>query len=152
MKPDSPGFSHVYGPLSKKINKEFRHLRNNPLDRNRTDNGGTATFEDFLNFVISTKKDGHWQFFNSQCRPCVHRYDYIMKFDTFEEDVRYLRKFLGLSVEDSKVFFPEDKFKSDQAKVEEHFFHISNELSRRVYEHYKIDFDLFGYEKPHWIV
>ncbi|XP_076820622.1 carbohydrate sulfotransferase 8-like [Clavelina lepadiformis] len=145
------GPSEYYAPLSKEINRRYRSLRHKVSERTAPDSG-RATFEDFVNFLVnSSNKDMHWERFEVICGPCFHHYDVIAKFETLEQDVTYLENVLKISDEHKTIFFPSRERRTNDEKVEGYFSDLSKELQMKIYEKYKRDFEIFGYEKPSWL-
>ena len=150
MVPNDGKLSPYYGPISRQINRSYKHLRHNESDRMKNDT--TASFEDFIHHLISPKqKDSHWAFYHEWCQPCYADYDYIIKFETLYEDIEYLKIKLNISKEHQKTFFPMEITRTNDDKVKTHFSQIQKELALRLYNHYRGDFMLFGYEMPYWL-
>lgn len=151
MLPTSPGFTYAFAPMSRNINKKYRHLRTIPHNDDTT--AGTATFEDFLNFIAhsKSKKDPHWTEYNVSCSPCLHKYDVIMKMETLQDDVEYLVKKLNINKYQRQGFFPVKHTKTDDSKMERTFRPMPKDLVSKIYEIYRHDFEMFGYEKPPWV-
>ena len=154
MLPSSGGYSYFYKKVSKNINKMSKHLRHNVTERNQTDDGN-ATFEDFVNFIIQLPSnkpvDVHWRTFFAHCNPCDSRYDYIVKFETLNNDMEYLKQKLNVSSYHRQAFFPKSAYKANWDLVKKTFKAIPKELGLKLYEKYRIDFEAFGYEKPVWL-
>ena len=152
--PGGEGFSWYYAPISRNINRTYRHLRSNVTARNDIGDG-TATFEDFVNFLVQlgppANRDIHWKQYESICDPCVHNYDIIMKFDTYLDDFRYLKRYLNVSQYHLPAFFPPHNASTNTDKTENFMMTIPIELRRKLYEVYKRDFELFGYDKPSYL-
>jgi len=148
------GHTYLYKAFSEQLNKQYRHMRKNETERGKVGDG-KATFEDFLNFLLSQPHpenfDLHWIRYNDTCRPCEHRYDYIFKFESMNEDVRYLADRLNLSAEQREIFFPPDSYTAKEDLVLKTFTTVPPELSQKLFERYKVDFDNFGYERPKWL-
>ena len=88
--------SEYYAHLSQSINKKYRNFREDKTQVSIEDDG-FATFEDFVNFLLDHRKehqDSHWERYETWCNPCFHDYEIIMKFETFDDDIRYIKKFL----------------------------------------------------------
>ena len=149
----SPGYSFFYKALSRKINKQYRHLRHNVSERSQTDDGN-ATFEDFVNYLLSVDimtTDLHFRSYLGSCKPCDADYDYVIKFETLANDMEYLKQKLNISDYHRQAVFPNRNFKTNPNLVQDTFRQIPGNLALQLYEKYKIDFDIFGYEKPEWI-
>ena len=143
-------FTHVYGPMSKEINKKYKPLRHNLEDRLKNDT--TASFEDFVRHLLSdAPRDSHWQFYDTFCQPCYADYDYVIKFETIAQDLAYLKLKLNITNEDHKKVFTASHTKTKQDTTKKYFDQIPKQLAVQLYEKYKIDFLMFGYEKPSWL-
>ena len=153
MLPTGPGYTGVFKPLSRKINEQYRHLRHNVSERNQTDDGN-ATFEDFVNYLLSVDimtTDVHFRSYLGSCKPCNADYDYVIKFETLKNDMEYLKQKLNISDYHRQAVFPNRNFKTIPSLVQSTFRQIPSNLALQLYEKYKIDFDIFGYERPEWI-
>ena len=151
MVPTSSGYTYVFGPISRNINRKYRHLRHNANERNQTDDGN-ATFEDFVNFLVRLDIfDDHWKPFRNLCNPCSSQYDYIAKFETFNNDMEYLKQKINLTEEHRKYFFPKGNFATNFDLMKKTFEKVPNELARQLYEKYREDFEVFGYSLPEWM-
>ena len=147
------GTSPFYQRRSQSINQSFRHLRHNESKRNEKDDG-YATFEDFVNYLLSqdnTKGDPHFLSFISSCQVCDAQYDYVIKMETFESDIDYLKQKLNLSSYLQTVVFPKEKYKANDDTTKKTFEDIPKKHALKLYEKYQKDFDMFGYEKPVWL-
>ena len=153
MVPSGRGYTDYYKGRSQYINKNFRHLRHNESKRNESDDG-YATFEDFVNFLLSrnnTKGDRHFLTFLTSCQVCDAQYDYIIKMETFQSDIDYLKQKLNLSAYLQKVVFPKEKYKANDDTTKKIFETIPKSLALELYKKYQKDFEMFGYEKPVWL-
>ena len=141
-----------YNAVSKQINKMYKSKRHDPAERNKA-NDTTASFEDFVNFLIRSKvKDGHWELYESWCKPCMIDYDYIIKFETIFEDLAYLVLKLNITVSDhANVLMQKWRKQTDENKIKKFFDQIPKHLALALYEHYKKDFLYFGYKLPSWL-
>ena len=79
-------------------------------------------------------------------------YDFIIKLETRSADVAYLNMKLNITNEDHKnVFLPRRGRITDDNKTQKFFEQVPKHLANALYEHYKADFLLFGYDKPIWL-
>ena len=148
------GQSSYYAGVSKDINRRYRRYRANLTSRNKPDDG-MATFEDFVNYLIRvgppSRRDDHWKQYYSICDPCHFNYDIIMKFDTFEDEFRYIKNFLNISQYHLPAFFPPRRTRTNSNMTSSYLRKIPLMLRRQLYLIYKRDFELFGYEEPSYI-
>merc|ERR1712192_85168 len=114
--------------------------------------------------------DGHFMPYSSRCKPCSMAYDVIIKFETLEEDSQYLIEQCGLDDrigvlhENQAPTGPETKqgFKNKSKKAKkgkeepkkaitntktalDFFRDIPTSKIRKLYQHYRHDFEIFGY-------
>ncbi|XP_071477408.1 carbohydrate sulfotransferase 11-like [Diadema antillarum] len=136
--------SHLYDTKTKRI-----ELQNRIIDYN-------LQFEEFVRFLTNSsepshrRNNPHWKEIYKTCWPCHIQYDVISHFETLETDANYI---LRLVKADGIVHFPSANgssptHSSDQAIYKTHYSQVSPEDLQRLYERYRPDFELFGYEKP----
>ncbi|XP_064088916.1 carbohydrate sulfotransferase 10-like isoform X2 [Macrobrachium nipponense] len=112
-------------------------------------------FSVFLRSVIeenggAVDMNRHWRPYSTNCRPCHVPFDYIVKLETFEEDLRYL--VLKLGIKEINVTTQKNKSsKSKSPTYEAYYRNISDDIIARLYAIYKEDFRLFGYEVPQFV-
>lgn len=145
--------SWFYRPFAGRIEAAFRAHRHREEDRNLPLTG-SPTFEDFTNFLTGDPsferfQDGHWKSFDLQCQPCASRYDVIVKMETIEDDMRYLRRKLRVTTPYDGVFLQIGW--SHKKKACEMYASLPPKLVTKLYHRYKTDFELFGYAWPDWL-
>ncbi|XP_068221663.1 carbohydrate sulfotransferase 11-like isoform X2 [Palaemon carinicauda] len=113
-------------------------------------------FSIFLRAIIEENKRGtvgmgrHWRPYSSNCRPCRIPYDYIVKLETFEDDLRYI--VLKLGIEEINVSTQRNKASKKTSPIYESYFRdIPDDIIARVYSIYKQDFYLFDYDVPQFV-
>ncbi|XP_022109257.1 carbohydrate sulfotransferase 9-like isoform X2 [Acanthaster planci] len=95
--------------------------------------------------------DPHWREMYKLCLPCRVNYDVVAKLETVESDSRFLLNYLELkqlSFPSSAHRYPSHDEKKGDKLVEQYFGNMSRSNFQRLYNIYKLDFELFGYEKP----
>ena len=143
--------SPEYAGVSQHIHKFYYYLRHNESERHMQKNG-LASFEDFVNFLVRLKNfDNHWKPFHIRCSPCVTKYDYIAKFETFNNDMEYLKQKINLTKEHREYFFTKKQYKTNFELMKKTFEKIPKKLAYRLYEVYRDDFEMFGYSLPDWM-
>ncbi|XP_071481491.1 carbohydrate sulfotransferase 11-like [Diadema antillarum] len=116
-------------------------------------------FEEFVKFLTNSsepshrRNNPHWKEIYKTCWPCHIQYDVISHFETLETDANYI---LRLIKADGVVHFPSANgssptHSSDQAIYETHYSQVSSEDLRRLYDRYRLDFELFGYKRPRFV-
>lgn len=92
----------------------------------------------------------HWTPITSFCTPCQLKFDVIMRFETLEEDQRYLINKVGLG----SVIKPEH-MNTGKGNTNQHLMNQYAELTksqvRGLYEFFKYDFELFDYTADEFI-
>ncbi|XP_076054669.1 carbohydrate sulfotransferase 11-like [Oratosquilla oratoria] len=141
------GSESLYVRVRRKILNLFRDPSSNNTD-------STPTFEEFVKFLIltttasdniQTKKmvDRHWFPYYANCGVCDLNYTIIGKIETASEDIRYISTRFNLVSRK-----PEMKNRSPTSSDEEaisYFKDLPLNLKNDLYERYRVDFRLFGY-------
>ncbi|XP_038078589.1 carbohydrate sulfotransferase 13-like [Patiria miniata] len=134
--------------VGKRILDEYRESRKAgaPFD---------LTFEEFIRYLtdpeVPRKKSSnkHWSRIYDQCLPCDIDYDVIGKFETLNEDSEYI---LRLIHADDVIFPGSDSSSptgsSNQTRLESYYKGVPLVDLQNLYQRFKIDFDIFGYEPP----
>merc|ERR1712150_54577 len=127
--------------------------------------GQGVTFEEYVEFLTGNdvteraKYDVHWASYESLCLPCVVKYDYVLKTETFIDDVTHALRTLYRS-NDVEIFskvknvllggektlkaFMEARGK----RIREHA-KLSADLRIALSDRYKTDIEMFGYKHGH---
>ena len=145
---NSPG----YRKLALKIEKYYKPLRQNISER-EANLTGQPTIEDFANFLVGDGPfkgyhDPHWSSYWNKCNPCIHRYDAIVKLETIDDDIGYLRQKLNITAPYSEVFISRKTHK--RSENFELLKEIPETLVEKLWRKYEADFGLFGYDLPPW--
>ena len=140
--------------------KEFVFFKTNPKYREWYKND--HSFSSFVDLVLKEysrsvqlkwtwKMDGHWTPMSMSCFYCDVKYDVIGRMETFSDDLRYIimKNKLGniLSV-DKKERTTGGSPKDDALR---YFSQLRKEQIRSLYEVYKMDFKLFGYNADEYL-
>ena len=80
-------------------------------------------------------------------KSCDVEYDYVIKLESLDHDIAYLKQKLNISDYHKKAVFPRKSFKLNEDVDKKTFVTIPDNLALNLYETYKNDFDIFGYEK-----
>ncbi|XP_017793067.1 PREDICTED: carbohydrate sulfotransferase 9-like [Habropoda laboriosa] len=107
------------------------------------------TFTEFLRFIVEEKYfDEHWAPFIDTCEPCLIKYNYILKFDTFDRDQKFLIQELGLN----EYLYEKNDLKNinprgvtTTALVKEYMQNVPRSLLDKINKVYENDFKLFSY-------
>ncbi|XP_072181484.1 carbohydrate sulfotransferase 11-like [Diadema setosum] len=115
--------------------------------------GYNVTFADFVRFLsakepMRKQQNRHWNELHEMCAPCDIDYDVIGKFETMSTDAEYILRLFNLV---DLVDFPSANGSSptgSSSKVEQFYSRLSAEDIKALYERYRLDFELFGYDVP----
>ena len=153
--------SAYYNKFTMKYNQYFpekfgrkiiRRYRKNAT-RKELESGTDVKFSEFVQYLLDPATtderpfNGHWRQFYQLCRPCMVDYDFIGKYETIAEDTDKVLSQLGVS--DFVKFPTKGPKKSKTARLlPEAYKVISSEDIHRLWELYKVDFAMFGYDYP----
>ncbi|ROT72651.1 chondroitin 4-sulfotransferase [Penaeus vannamei] len=120
---------------------------------------GTATsisFPEFLQYVLEESKSGlstmncHWRPIHSVCLPCTAKYKYIMKLETIEEDLAFLKE--ELDIREMNVTLKMNVNKKQEGRTSDDYFRgLPVDLLAGVRRLYEYDFTLFDYAIPDYL-
>ncbi|XP_021182044.1 carbohydrate sulfotransferase 11 isoform X2 [Helicoverpa armigera] len=117
-------------------------------DKSRTEK--YPVFEEFVSYVLDEAKakrslDMHWTPYTTFCTPCKFNFDVILKFETLDEDQRFLIQLAHLQ----DIVKPEWRNSGKGTNTLHNINHLYSRLTRRqldgLYDLYKYDFQLFDY-------
>lgn len=140
--------------MGRKILVKYRHINPKRFRRHRR---MIPTFKEFVRYVLDesyagNELDMHWAPVYSFCNPCQVNLTHIIKFETFDRDTTALLEKARLS----HLLPPNGKlmrqnmargYQKTASVVDIHLNELTPELLNGLRNLYKIDFDLFGYDK-----
>ena len=110
------------------------------------------TFQEFINYILDGKDEVmnmHWQLYDQLCRPCLVWYDFVGYLEDIKQDSEDALTVLGLS---DRVKFPwniSSNYKVPSSTLTQTYFsQLPRSYKLRLYEKYRVDFEMFGYPKP----
>ena len=110
-----------------------------------------ASFQEFLEALVdhspnSIPENEHWATYWRACFPCDIQYDFILKLETIQEDLKWLFDKFNIT----KISYPKgNKIPSNTNLLETKYLpEISHPLQKAVHQYLKKDYDLFGYPIP----
>ncbi|XP_063687206.1 carbohydrate sulfotransferase 11-like [Bolinopsis microptera] len=111
--------------------------------------GNLVTFQEFVGGVKSGIVDRHWMPQSEICQPCAVRYNHVGFFEYLNDDTNYILDQLGVGDEVVKAdkVSPSGQYKSTTEVTKELFNSLSQSDIDALYQFYKRDFILFGYDK-----
>lgn len=115
------------------------------------------TFPEFVEFLLfeaghhGNNLDMHWTPITNFCTPCQVKFDVILKFETLDEDQRFLIDKAGLA----NVIRPEHKnsgkSKSTNEMLMSHYAQLTKSQVRGLHQVFKYDFELFDYSSDEFV-
>ena len=151
---------HPFDRLVSAFNDKFINIKYRPdiiaRIKRRFHTGGDVTFEEFVSFLSDSYEIGsdmHWEKYENICRPCSVKYDFILKLETVKQDLPELLRNLFRDDTYNKMsinYLPmmnKSKNSSSPSVSKElgKFRSVSSNISQKLYNEYRLDFDLFGY-------
>ena len=133
-----------YAALSRKLHSKYGNGSDEDI------HGAPAiSLNDFISHLIDPKSDAqadqHWNFYHRLCSPCSIKYDYVVRMDTIDSDMEYLKMIFGIK----NIPFPQSyNSYTDKLKVNEYFAKADPSLVNALFHTYKLDYDLFGFPPP----
>ena len=151
-----------YPKTRQKFNEDYKHLPTlqkqkilkqiDRLDYNQ--DKFNITFTEFVNFITSSLKvedidrlDIHWRPITSRCNPCAVRYDIVLEHANISEESQILVDYLQTNKPTNHPLYVESRSRVSTRDVcNKYFARHSQSLRHKLYELYRDDFLLFGYE------
>ena len=112
------------------------------------------TFTEFVNFLTSSlnnqaidNMDIHWKPVSRICNPCAVRYDIVIDHDNVSDESQMLADYLQTNKPTNhQLYFEQYPRRVTRDKCNKYFSRLSKGLRQKLYEVYRDDFLLFGYE------
>ena len=116
-------------------------------------------FEEFVRALLDpkwlTRGDRHWQPMHSLCTPCAVHYDYVLKLESLENDMKlfanalatkdkpasYLNSLYGVKNKNHH----QKKSADAQPDIAQELRNLTSDEKQRVLDRFRLDMDLFGY-------
>lgn len=124
--------------------------RRNPTEES-LQAGDDVTFPEFLRYVIDTSYSGrpqnpHWSSYYDLCHPCSIRYDFVGRFETFNEDAPYILSKLsgGACPPDFPNMRPTGA--STRQVLIDYYNQVSKSDISKIVQVFLPDFIMFGYD------
>ena len=137
------------------VRHPFERLVSAYTNKINTEKVSFSSFADtVINRFAQDRVDIHWRLFSSRCQHCYIPYTMIGRMETFDEDVQYiiLKNRLEKELPISKALQFKSKNSSLRGKEEnksitmQHFSQLKTQQIQKLYELYKMDFELFEYD------
>ena len=106
------------------------------------------TFLQFLRLILQLKPgkfEGHWDRYHDYCTPCSIDYSFIGNTDKLSKEIPYILDKIGVKANDLPRKVPwENKAKYPRKKTS-YFADIPMDVIKGVWNLYKEDYEMFGY-------
>ena len=138
--------------FGRRIIETYRNRTLIPIPANNTGEG--VTFKEFVNYLIDDKKsiqmDKHWELFHRICFPCHIEYDYIGHLERIDEDSQFILDSNHISDEIKVPSRRGSGYTSQKTNslMEDFYSKLDPSTISRLYQMYKVDFDIFNYTIP----
>ncbi|XP_064086270.1 carbohydrate sulfotransferase 11-like [Macrobrachium nipponense] len=105
------------------------------------------TWPEFVSFVVRKRgrSDEHWTPYESLCLPCQIDYDFILKFETLDEDAEGLLRAIGAP---DDFHFPHHERRINASLVGQLQKDLTTEQMLAISHYFGNDFDMFEYSIP----
>ncbi|OAD60634.1 Carbohydrate sulfotransferase 11 [Eufriesea mexicana] len=114
------------------------------------------TFKEFLEWLLQNPEedDVHWSQYYTHCAVCNIRYNYVLKLDDYTYgQINYVFSKFGL--DKNKVYFPKlEETRGGYTNIDitcKYFANLTQELALKLYNKYKIDFEMYNYDVNRYI-
>ena len=108
------------------------------------------TFPEFVDYLLHTdpmEYDEHWRPVALHCHVCQFHFDYIIKYEHFEEEINFLVEMLqeGGRLPQSFHLTWENRGGTDKDTTIRYLKQVSKEQIMQLFDKYRLDFLYFGY-------
>ena len=146
---------HFYKKYGRKIVAKYR--RRDKGKTLKSEEKVEPTFEEFVRYLVDTDlslyADDHWIPYYLFCTPCLVDYDFIIHFETLDQDVSQLLQFLSNKMNEEAsggvLGGPEWKHKTSGGRSVEllhsYYRQLNKSTVEKLFQKYRLDFELFGY-------
>ncbi|XP_043787013.1 carbohydrate sulfotransferase 11-like [Apis laboriosa] len=113
------------------------------------------TFKEFLEWLLqSSEEDVHWIQYYKHCAICNIRYNFVLKLDDYTYgQINYIFSKFGL--DKNKVYFPKlEETRGGYTNFDttcKYFANLTQDIVLKLYEKYKIDFEMYNYNVNQYI-
>ncbi|XP_071849002.1 carbohydrate sulfotransferase 11-like isoform X2 [Apostichopus japonicus] len=136
-----------------KLNPKFRVFWNRKinlgLEKNASVVGDNTTFIHYVDYLSNhSVNEDHWQTIITLSRPCEVQYDFIGKMETLDRDINFVLKNIIRNTSERVLFRTSTNPTGSSTMLERYFAGVPRRNKQALYDQFKNDFLLFGYDKP----
>uniref|UniRef100_A0AAG5DTG8 Carbohydrate sulfotransferase n=1 Tax=Anopheles atroparvus TaxID=41427 RepID=A0AAG5DTG8_ANOAO len=120
---------------------------------------GVISFRDFVQYILEDVEhnnnntnalDIHWCPVNNLCTPCLARYDFIVKMETYDQDIQLLIRAAHLEGKVKLVHINHVRQEALDDLIHKYFSQLTEKQMDALYRIYETDFELFGYSADYY--
>ncbi|ELU10141.1 hypothetical protein CAPTEDRAFT_93169, partial [Capitella teleta] len=138
-----------------KFGRQIMHKYRQNATKLDLETGRNVTFQEFVRLITDSEVERgfrineHWESFQNLCLPCAIPYDFVVDYDTIEEDNRNLLRGIFM-VDDPEKFFPHQNANPGSAELRtlQYMRTLSESSIQRLITTYNTDFTMFNYSWP----
>ncbi|XP_013408720.1 carbohydrate sulfotransferase 8-like [Lingula anatina] len=109
------------------------------------------SYDGYARYIVKKAKnekvelDRHWRQYHKLCNPCDVNYDVIGHYSSIEEDANNV---LRLVRADEDIQYPKSRQNTSSSIIwKEYYKNVSESLLQKLWDVYKVDSEMFGYER-----
>lgn len=111
--------------------------------------GNDVKYEEFVQFLIDLELshgnfDQHWAPYDNICDPCNIKYDYVMKLETIDTDLGYIRNKIYKGSPDATLP-PAYQKPTEHEMLKQYYSNITQEQLKNLTDLYINDFTMYGF-------
>ena len=107
--------------------------------------GKGVSFKQFIDFILEGGRDPHWDSYSKKCLPCLLPYNYLMRTETMDEDLRYIINY-KLSGKGRNVKERHWRPPARNNRLLHEYESVPDKLVEEISKKYKADMAIFGYD------
>jgi len=146
-------YSYVYSLYVGKILGLNKKLKSNLMIENAKSlnvvRSRRPSFSEFVDYLLREEVhnyNDHWRPYWLHCHLCEMEFDVIGKMETWNQDVQFITDVTGLSMTNVTLEWTNRRSnKSSSTLAQDYFRKLDKQTTIKLYNIYKIDFEMFGY-------
>ena len=112
--------------------------------------GHDVRYEEFVQFLIDighthNNFDEHWAPYTHLCDPCNLHYDYVMKLETMDKDMAYIRDRVYQGSPDATLP-PAYRKPTENEMIKKYYTNVTDAQIKNLTEKFADDFTMYGYD------
>ncbi|XP_014249508.1 carbohydrate sulfotransferase 11 isoform X2 [Cimex lectularius] len=142
--------------LGNEIVLKYRKQYENGVKKDLSHQPRWPTMSEFVNYLVDAKRKGepldmHWAPMTEFCTPCQISFDIIIKFETLQEDQKYLIELVGVQDKIKPEWKNPSKGKVTAEVLYSYYSQLTVTQILQLYNIYRYDFELFEYNIQEYV-